>query len=395
MSNFDPEALRAAAESARQKASLGSNTTDQLAQGASNVVPREELQGRGSRVQPGFDPGPSGVDLTTSYMGLQLSSPLVASAGPLSQSVDGIKALADGGVGAIVMYSLFEEQIRHEATEAEEMMEKHRESFAEALTYFPTEPSNESGLTSRYLGTLEKAAGQISVPLIASLNGSVGGDWINTARRMQDAGAAGIELNVYYVPGDTSTDPREVEQRHLEILGQVKQQVSVPVAMKLSPYFSSFGQLAKQLDDAGADALVLFNRYLQPDIDLESLTVAPGFGLSTPEEAKLPRSWISALHGRVNASLAATTGVESIEDVVKYLLAGADVVMTTSALVRHGAAYAGQLVDGVESWLRRKQLSLDKARGLLAVPEDAEGDSYARSGYVSGLERAKKVYGRE
>lgn len=393
MVNIDPEALRAAAESARQKSQLGSSATDQLAPGGSIVVSPEPLQSqRSARSQRPGQPGTT--DLRTRYMGLWLENPVVASAGPLSQSVAGIEELAAGGVGAIVMYSLFEEQIRHEKMRAQELIDLHTESFAEALGYFPTEPSNESGLTRRYLDTLEKAAGRIRVPLIASLNGSAAGDWTGTARRLQDAGAAGIELNVYYVPGNIHDDAREAEQRHLEILAEVKQQVGVPVAMKLSPYFSSFGQLATRLDDAGVDALVLFNRYLQPDIDLDTLTVVPGFELSTPAEAKLPRSWISALHGRVRASLAATTGVETVEDIVKYLLAGADVVMTTAALVRHGADYAGQLVDGVQSWLNRKQLTLARVRGLLAVPAEAEGDAYARAGYVSGLERAKRIHTR-
>lgn len=381
MSGFDPEALRAAMESAKQKSAMGSNATDQLATNTGFVVEPDTPQQRQA-------------DLRTRYMGLWLRNPVVASAGPLSQSVDGIKSLAAGGVGAIVMYSLFEEQIRYEEQRAMELLDQASESFAEALTYFPTAPSNDSGLTKKYLDTIEKAAPAIDVPLIASLNGSASGDWTHTARRMQDAGAAGIELNVYYVPGDITTSPRDVEQRHLEILASVKQSVSIPVAMKLSPYFSSFGEMAHELDAAGADALVLFNRYLQPDVDLDQMAVVPGFGLSTQAEAKLPRSWIRALYGRVNASLAATTGVETVEDVVKYLLAGADVVMTTSALVRHGADYAAQLVDGVQAWLGRKQLDLASARGMVAVPEDVSASDYARSGYVSGLERAKKVYAR-
>ena len=381
MSSFDPEALRAAAESARQKAAMGSSATDQLAPNGSYVVESDNRVRRQS-------------DLCTRYMGLWLRNPVVASAGPLSQTVDGIKALAAGGVGAVVMYSLFEEQIRYEAQRAAEILERASESFAEALTYFPTPPSNDSGLTTRYLETIEKAAPLIDVPLIASLNGSTTGDWTSTARRMQDAGATALELNVYYMPGDMKTSARDVEQRHLDILTSVKSAISIPVAMKLSPYFSSFGEMAHALDEAGADALVLFNRYLQPDVDLDKLAMVPGFGLSTQAEARLPRNWISALRGRVDASLAATTGVETAEDVIKYLLAGADVVMSTAALVRHGASYAAGLVDGVQSWLDRNQLGLDKARGMLAVPAEADVDAYARSGYVSGLERAKKVYAR-
>ena len=381
MSKFDPEALRAAAESHRQKTAMGSSATDQLAPNGSQVIEAERNQSRP-------------LDLRTRYMGLWLRNPVVASAGPLSQTVDGIKSLAAGGVGAVVMYSLFEEQIRHEAARETALAEQGTESFAEALSYFPTAPSNDSGLTRTYLELIEKAAPVIDVPLIASLNGSTTGEWTQNARRMQDAGAAAIELNVYYVPGDITTAAREVEQRYLDILDEVKSRVGVPVAMKLSPYLSSFGKMAQALDAAGADGLVLFNRYLQPDIDLDQMAVVPGFGLSTQEEAKLPRSWISALYGRVNASLAATTGVETVEDVVKYLLAGADVVMTTAALVRHGSDYAGQLVDGVQSWLSRRQLDLSRARGLLAVPSNADATQYARSGYISGLERAKKIYAR-
>ncbi len=382
MVEFNPEALQAAMESARQKSSMGSNVTDQIASPAALL---SEERAAAPRV---------GDSLQTDYMGLSLRNPLVASAGPLSQTVDGIKELAEGGVGAIVMYSLFEEQIRHETAREARLLDQGSESFAEALNYFPIEPSNESGLTRTYLKLIEQAAPVIDVPLIASLNGSTMGEWSDTARRMADAGAAGIELNIYYVPGDLVTTGREVEDRHAEIVVDVKSKVDIPVAVKLSPYFSSFGEMAHRLDQAGADALVLFNRFLQPDIDLNQLKVVSGFDLSRPDEAKLPRSWISALYGRIDASLGATTGVETTQDVVKYLLAGADVVMTTAALVRNGPSYAGQLVDGVTSWLRRRQLSLAKARGMLAVPSDTDATDYARAGYVSGLERAKQVYSR-
>lgn len=379
MPRFDPEALRAAQESAKQKAELGSNTTDLLLPVGQQVVEPETPD--------------SDEVLGTTYMGLSLRNPVVASAGPFTQTVDGIKSLADGGVGAIVMYSLFEEQIRHEAALAAEIEEGQANSFAEALSYFPTTPSNDSGLTRTYLNTLESAAAEIDVPLIASLNGSVAGDWTHTAKRMQDAGASGLELNIYWVPGDF-TPAREVEKRYLDILTAVKSDVDIPVAVKLSPYFSSFGEMAHRLDDAGADALVLFNRYLQPDIDLERLEIVSGFPLSSAQEAVLPRSWISALHGRLHCSLAATSGVEGVNDVIKYILAGADVVMTTAALVRNGTEYAALLADGLAAWLNRKGLTLNQARGMLSVPRNSKVEEYARDGYVSGLERAKKIYGR-
>lgn len=381
------EALRAAMASAAAKSAAGSNATDQLRPGVIPIVEHEE----GAIVRPG---SAAGVDLTTRYLGLELECPVVASAGPLSQSVDSMLRLQEGGVGAVVMYSLFEEQLRHEAARAEMIAAIHEESFAEAQSYFPTPAANSGGLTARYLELLEAGANALDVPLIASVNGATHGGWVEVARRMQDAGAAAIELNVYLVPGEVGVSGADIEARHLEILQGVKDVVSVPVAMKLSPYFSSFGHMAVQLDRAGADGLVLFNRFLQPDVDIEKLSVEPGMVLSSPFEARLPRTWIAALRGRVDASLAATTGVETAEDVIKYVLAGADVVMTTSALVRHGAGHARVLRDGLAGWLRRKELTLDQARGLLAVPTDVDADRYERAGYVAALERAKAVYGR-
>lgn len=384
------EALKAAVASAAAKAAAGSNATDQLRPG---VVPiREASAAPVANAPAGMQV--TGIDLTTSYLGLELKTPVVASAGPLSQSVDGMQALQDGGVGAVVMYSLFEEQLRHEAARAEAMAELHEESFSEAQNYFPTPAANTGGITSRYLELLEAGATKLDIPVIASVNGATHGGWVDVARRMQDAGAAAIELNVYMVPGDVSTSGSDVEQRHLDILQGVKDAVSVPVAMKLSPFFSSFGHLAVELDQAGADGLVLFNRFLQPDIDIEKLEVVAGLELSQPSEARLPRTWIAALRGRIQASMAATTGVETADDVVKYILAGADVVMTTSSLVRHGAGYAAQLNDGLATWLKRKELTLEQARGLLAVPADAQADAYERAGYVAALEKAKATYGR-
>lgn len=333
------------------------------------------------------------MDLSTRYLGLDLRCPVVASAGPLQQRVDGIKALADAGVGAVVMYSLFEEQIRREAARMESLEEMYEDSFAEATSFFPELPTGDDNVTRQYLDLLEAGAKAIDVPLIGSINGATHGGWVDVSRRMQDAGAAAIELNIYLVPGDISITGAEVEDRHLEILQAVRDAVTVPVAVKLSPYFSSIGHLAVELDQAGADGLVLFNRFLQPDIDIERVEVVPGVTLSTPHEARLPRTWIATLRGRVQASLAATTGVETADDVVKYILAGADVVMTTSALVRHGASYADTLIAGLDEYLERKELTLDAARGLLAIPTDVAADSYERAGYVAALERAKQIYG--
>ncbi|AQP45271.1 dihydroorotate dehydrogenase-like protein [Tessaracoccus flavus] len=332
------------------------------------------------------------TDLTTTYLGLPLRNPVVASAGPLSQTVEGIKTLADGGVGAVVMYSLFEEQLRREAAATAELEELYEDSYAEALSYFPSVPRSDRDASHAYLKLVEESVKSIDVPLIASLNGASMGGWTQTARQLADAGAAAIELNIYFVPGDIHMPGLTVEERHLEILAGVKQSVDVPVAVKLSPYFSSIGNVAVQLDAAGADGLVLFNRFLQPDIDIDRITVESGVSLSNPLEARLPRTWIAVLRGKIAASLAATTGVDTAEDVIKYILAGADVVMTTSALLRRGPAYAKVLVDGLEEWLSARQLTLAKARGLLAVPADS-AEAYERAGYVSALEKAKTTYG--
>jgi dihydroorotate dehydrogenase (fumarate) len=234
----------------------------------------------------------------------------------------------------------------------------------------------------------------VDVPVIASLNGTSPGGWTDYATALAEAGAAAIELNIYHLPGDPMFPGRDVEQRHVEILTTVKAVVRVPVAVKLSPYFSSTGEMALRLDRAGADGLVLFNRFLQPDIDSETLTVTAGFGLSSPAEARLPRAWIALLAGRVSASLAATTGVEDAADVARYLLAGADVVMTASALIRHGVGHAGVLLDGLSGWMARKGFAaVADARGLLSVPSDADQAAYERAGYVTTMQAANQGHG--
>lgn len=328
------------------------------------------------------------MNLSTVYMGLTLRNPLVASASPLSQTVEGVRQLADAGVGAVVLYSLFEEQLRREAAANARLVDAGTESFAESLSYFPAAAEDEAG-PRRYLSLLERAAAAVDVPVIASLNGVTPGGWADYARAMQDAGAAAVELNIYYLPGDPRISGRDVEQRHLDVLSRVKDAVTVPVAVKLSPYFSSTGEIALRLDEAGADALVLFNRFLQPDIDPDKLSVVPAVGLSIPAEARLPRTWIALLHGRVRASLAATTGVETAADVAKYLLAGADVVMTASALLRHGPGHAAVLLDGLADWMTRKHFAgVDELRGMLAVPAGTDEAAYERAGYVGALQEA-------
>lgn len=337
------------------------------------------------------------MDLTTRYLGMTLRSPLLASPSPMSQTVDGVRRMADGGVGAVVLYSLFEEQLLRDAERDSRLAEAGADSFGEALSYFPddVDPAESDPGPRHYLSLLERSVTAVDIPVIGSLNGVTPGGWSRYATAMQDAGAAAIELNIYYLPGDPHITGQQVEQRHIDVLESVKQAVTVPVAVKLSPYFSSIGEVATRLDLAGADGLVLFNRFLQPDIDPETLKVTSAVNLSRPSEARLPRTWISLLRGRIQASLAATTGVEDAADVVSYLLAGADVVMTTSALLRHGPQHAGVLLDGLTEWMQRKGFqTVDEMRGLLATPTGTDPTDRERSNYVSAMRKANTgLYG--
>jgi dihydroorotate dehydrogenase (fumarate) len=330
------------------------------------------------------------MDISAHYVGLELRNPLVASASPLASTVDGVKRLARAGVAAVVLPSLFEEELRRQAACDAALAQAGTESFAESLSYFPEEAGAEPG-PRQYLSLLERAAAAVDVPVIASLNGVTTGGWTDYASALEQAGAAAIELNIYHFPADRLTSGRDVEQRHIDVLTTVKAVVSVPVVVKLSPYFSSVGEVAVRLDRAGADGLVLFNRFMQPDIDPESLGVTAGFGLSSPAEGRLPRAWIALLAGRVKASLAASTGVEDAADVAAYLLAGADVVMTTSALLRHGPGHATALLDGLSAWMTRKGFqSMNDLRGKLAIPDDHGEAARERASYVDTLRAADR-----
>ncbi len=331
------------------------------------------------------------MDLTTEYLGLTLRNPLVASAGPIAHTVTGVQRLADAGVAAVVLPSMFEEQILADAERDASLSEAGTESFAEALSYLPALEPDET--PCQYLSLIERAAAAVDVPVIASLNGLSVGGWTGYAASMAAAGAAAIELNIYYLPGDALASGRDVEQRHVDILAAVKAAVLVPVAVKLGPYFSSVGELAVRLDEAGADGLVLFNRFMQAGIDAETLTVTSGLRLSSPAEAELPRSWIARLRGLLRASLAASTGVEDASDVAAYLLAGADVVMTTSALLRHGPRHAAALLDGLAAWMTRKGFAdVADVRGKLAAPAGDGEAAYGRLGYLRAISAATAAY---
>lgn len=326
------------------------------------------------------------MDLTTTYMGLSLRHPVVASASPLSATLDGIRKLEDGGVAAIVLFSLFEEQIRQEDQAFSEQLQWGSHSFAESLSYFPALESYPVG-PDAYLDLLRRAVEAVDLPIVGSFNCVTSEGWIDYARQLEQAGAAGLELNIYAIEADLDRSGTSVEQRYLDILGAVKAAVGIPVALKLSPFFSAMGHMARRLDQAGADALVLFNRFYQPDIDIQALEVAPTLHLSSAEEIRLPLLWIALLHGRVTASLGASRGVESADEVVKYLLAGADAVMTTSALLRHGPAYAATLLEGLTRWMEAREFShLGQLRGCMSHARVANPAAFERANYIKVLE---------
>ncbi len=332
------------------------------------------------------------MDLTTTYMGIPLQHPIVASSSPLSSSVANIRRMEDAGAAAVVMFSLFEEQLRHESAALEHLMTVGTESFAESLNYFP-EIDDYSVGPDHYLELLREASEAVDIPIIGSLNGITNDGWTEYARLMQQAGAQGIELNIYYIPADLTTSGRDIEQRYLNIVKAVKASVTVPVAVKLSPFFSAIGAMAKALDEAGADALVLFNRFYQPDFDLETLDVAPNLHLSSPEEIRLPLLWIAVLYGQLSASLGATRGVDTSTEVVKYLMAGADAVMTPSALLKHGIDHLGILRDGLQSWLETHRYeSVQQMKGSMSQRNGADPTAFERANYIKTLESYKMQY---
>jgi dihydroorotate dehydrogenase (fumarate) len=327
------------------------------------------------------------VNLQTRYMGIELAHPVVASASPLSKDLDGILRLEDSGASAVVMFSLFEEQIRHEMLAVDHLAQVGAESFAESTSYFPDTQSIRVG-PDRYLDLVRRARERASVPIIASLNGTTSEGWVDYARMLEEAGAAAIELNVYYVPADPLVDGRAVEQRYVDVLRAVKANVTIPVAIKVGPFFSSFANMARRLDEAGANALVLFNRFYQPDYDLEKREVVPSLQLSTPNEARLPLLWMAVLFGRVRASLAATTGVHSALEVLKLLAAGADITMTTSALLLHGPAHLRTLLDGTRAWLEEHDFaSVAQLRGSMSQERVSDPTAFERANYIRILER--------
>jgi dihydroorotate dehydrogenase (fumarate) len=326
------------------------------------------------------------MDLTTTYLGLTLKNPLVASASPLTIDVDNIRRIEDAGGSAVVLPSLFEEQIEQETGDFEPYSPSGPSGFGEALSYLPSTASYRAG-PHEYLEVIRKARAAVSIPLIASLNGVTGAGWTNHARLAQDAGASAIELNVFFIPAHPYLIAQEVEQRYVDVLHGVKAAVSIPVSMKLSPYFTALAHTIRVFSLAGAAGFVLFNRLYQPDIDLAEQRLRLDMQLSTPAEIRLPLLWIGNLFGRVAGSLAASTGVDSSDEVIKYLLAGADVVMTTSALLRHGIEHLGTLLTGLTEWLQAHDFSsLSDVRGKLSQHMLKDPVAYERVNYVRILQ---------
>ena len=322
------------------------------------------------------------MNLATRYMGLELKNPLVASASPLTAELGNIRQLEDSGAAAIVLPSIFEEQIEAEAQRYDYLTGAGSDSSPEALSYFP-QSAKYRVEPDHYLDLVDRAVEAVAIPIIASLNATTDQAWIEYAKEIEGAGAKGIELNVYFIPSDLCLTGREVEQRYLDILCAVRAAVEIPIALKLSPYFSAVGHMMKEFDRAGAAALVLFNRFYQPDIDLAQLQLRKDLQLSERNEIRVPLLWIALLSGRIGASLAASSGVESSEEVLKYLLAGADVVMTTSALLRHGVQYMESLLTGLESWLSARDIdSLDQIRGALSRNRLHTPDIFERANYI-------------
>ena len=325
------------------------------------------------------------MDLTTNYLGLKLRSPLVVSASPLSEDVDNIKRMEDAGAAAVVLYSLFEEQLRQDRFELNKNLEQGTESFAEALTYFP-EPDEFRLGPEEYLKHIAAAKKAVKIPIIASLNGSSVGGWTEYARQIQQAGADALELNIYYIPTDPDLSGKVVEDTYINILRAVKSEVTIPVAVKLSPFFSNFSNMAKRLDQAGANGLVLFNRFYQPDIELESLEVKPNILLSTPMAMRLPLRWIALLHGRVNASLAATSGIHRAADALKMLMVGADVTMLCSTIIRHGIPQIAAIERDLIDWMEEREYeSVNQLKGSLSQRNCAEPAAFERAQYMKAL----------
>lgn len=334
------------------------------------------------------------VDLTTYYMGMKLRTPLVVSASPLSQEIGSIRRLEEAGASAVVLYSLFEEQLRQESLELDYHLNAGTESFAESLSFFPQASEYRLG-PEGYLEHIRKARQAVGIPIIASLNGATAGGWAEYAKEIEEAGADALECNIYSIPTDPDVTSAEIEQPYIDIVKSVKKAVSIPVAVKISPYFSNLANMAKRLDHAGANGLVLFNRFYQPDIDLEELEIRPNVLLSTPQALRLPLTWIGILYGRVQASLAGTSGVHDAPDVIKLLMAGANVTMMCSALLRNGINHLQRVENGVIDWMQEHEYeSVQQMQGSMSQLRCPDPGAFERAQYMRAVKSLQHVMAR-
>ena len=322
------------------------------------------------------------MHLKTNYMGLQLESPVVVSACPLSDDISNIVRMEDAGAGAVVMFSLFEEQIRQQEKVFETIMSHTNDAFAESSSYFPGLKDYEVG-PHEYLEKIHQAKLHTGLPIIGSLNGITNEGWIEYARLIEEAGADALEVNIFYIPADISSTSAQVEQRYVDIVKAVCHSVRIPVAVKLNPYFSAMGNMARKLNDAGAQSLVLFNRFYQPDFDIHKLEVLSNLQFSHPNEIRLPLLWIALLYGRLPLSLAASTGVQSETEVIKYLLAGADVAMVASSLYKYGIDYITVINMGLRKWMQQMGFdSVESFKGLMSQLNVNDPTAYERANYI-------------
>lgn len=325
------------------------------------------------------------MDLCTTYLGLKLRTPLVVAASPLSEEIDSIGQLEEAGASAVVLYSLFEEQLRQESTELAQNLDHGTFSTPEALTYFP-EPEEFRLGPDEYLKHIARAKRAVDIPIIASLNGSSTGGWTAYAQAIQQAGADALELNIYSIPTDMDANSAQVEQNYLDILKSVRSAIHIPLAVKLSPFFTNFANMAKRLDLGGANGLVLFNRFYQPDIDLEALEVRPNILLSTPMAMRVPLRWIALLYGKLRASLAATSGIHRATDVLKMLMAGADVTMLCSTLLRHGPRQVSVIERDLVAWMEEHEYrSVSQLKGSMSQRNCAEPSAFERAQYMRAI----------
>ena len=325
------------------------------------------------------------TDLSTTYLGLHLKNPLVASASPLSKKIERVKRLEEAGIAAIVMYSLFEEQIIHESLELDHYLTRGTDSYAEAMSYLP-DSGTYTLLPDKYLAKVTELKKAVNIPIIGSLNGVSKGGWVRYAHRIQEAGADAVELNLYYIPTDPAITAQELEDAQIDLVADVKSSIKIPLAVKLSPFYTSLPNFTRRLVDAGADGLVLFNRFYQPDFDLEELKIAHTLDLSTSSDLRLPLRWISILHGQLNTDFALTSGVHTASDVIKAMMSGANVTMIASELLRRGPERIPDILSELQTWINvHEYTSIKQMQGSMSQTSVAEPAAFERANYMKVL----------